>query len=99
MRAGCPRRGDDLLPASTRLAIGNVLRDGAEEEEWLLQDDTDVAAILLHRERADVIAIDEDRPGGDIVETAHEVDERTLARPRGPNQADHLARFDGEIKS
>ena len=38
--------GDDLVPAGVRLAIGDVLGDGAEEEEGLLQYQADIAAEL-----------------------------------------------------
>ena len=44
-----------------------------------------------HGERADIDAVDEDGPFGDVVEAADEIHEGGLARAAGAHQADHLA--------
>jgi hypothetical protein len=43
VRVGGARRGDDLLARGVGLAVGDVLGDGAEEQEGLLQHQADVA--------------------------------------------------------
>ena len=53
--------GDDLGARRVRLAVGDVLGDGAEEQERLLQHEADVAAVVGDRKRADVGAVDPDR--------------------------------------
>ena len=47
--------------------------------------------------RADIDAVDQDGPLGDVVEAADEVDDGGLARPAGTDQADHLAGPDGQV--
>ncbi len=86
-----------ICARGVRPAVGDVLGDRAVEQERLLQHDADVAAVFLDREGADVGAVDRDRPFGDVVEAADEVDDRGLARPARPDQPDHLARPDGKV--
>ena len=87
------------VSAGVRPAVGDVLGDGAVEQKGLLQHDADVAAILLHRERAHVHAVHQDGAGADIVEAADEVDERALAGAARSHQADHLAGLDRQIQA
>jgi hypothetical protein len=43
--------GDDLVAGGVGLAVGDVLGNGAEEQEGLLQHQADVAAVVGHRKR------------------------------------------------
>ena len=77
-------------------AVGDVFGDRAVEQERFLEHDADVAAIFFDGERADIVAIDEDRAGGDVVEAANQIHERALASAAGADEADHLAGLDRE---
>ncbi|KAF1061315.1 MAG: hypothetical protein GAK39_05778 [Variovorax sp.] len=90
--------GHDLGAAGVRLAVGDVLRDGAEEQEGLLQHQPDVAPVVGHGEAADVGAVDLDRALGGVVEAADQVDQRALARAAVAHQADHLAGLDAQVE-
>ena len=95
--AGGAGGGDDLLPRGVRPAVGDVLGHRAVEQKRLLQDDADVAAVFLDGEGADVRAVDQDGPLGDVVEAADQVDDGGLARPAGADQPDHLAGGDVQV--
>src|SRR5471032_2345291 len=90
------RGGDDLFARRFRFAVGDVLGDGAEEQEGLLQHEADVAAVVRHGEGADVDAVEHDGAFGDVVEAADQVDQRALAGTRVADQADHFAGLDVE---
>ena len=47
--------------------------------------------------RADIDAVGQDGPLGDVVEAADEVDDGGLARPARPDQADHFAGPNGQV--
>ncbi|MOA57768.1 hypothetical protein D3C78_1820070 [compost metagenome] len=79
MRMGRAGRCDDFFARGIGLAVGDVLRDGAEEQERLLQHQPDVAAVVGHGEAADVGAVDLDGAVGHVVEAADQVDQRALA--------------------
>ena len=98
VRMGGTRCGDDVVARGVRPAIGNVLRNGAEEQEGLLQHQPDVTPVVGHGEAADVGAIDLDRAVGHVVETADQVDQRALARTAVTDQPDHLARLDHQVE-
>src|SRR5205085_5137889 len=55
-----PRRGDDLLVGCTGPAEGDVLGDGAREEEAFLRDDPELTAKRRLRDRAQVHDVDRD---------------------------------------
>ncbi len=97
MRVRGARGGDDLVARRLGLAVGDVLGDRAEEQERLLQHEPDVAPVFGHRQRADVDAVDADRPLGHVVEAADQVHQRALARAAVADQADHLARRDLQV--
>jgi hypothetical protein len=67
-----------------------------KEQERLLQHQPDVPAVLGDRQRADVDAVDQDRPLADVVEAADQVHQRALAGAAVADQADHLAGLDDD---
>ena len=89
--------GDDFGAGGIRLAVGDVLGNGAKEQERLLQHQADVAAIFGHRDGADINAINENSAFADIVKTADQIDQGRFARAAMADQAHHLARFDDQI--
>ena len=88
--------GDDFLARGIGFAVGDVLGDGAEEQERFLQHQPDVAPIFGDRHGADVDAVDQDRTFGNVVETTDQVDHGALAGTGMADETDHFARFDGE---
>jgi hypothetical protein len=52
----------DLRARRVRAGEGDVLRDGAVEEEVVLEDDAEVAAVVPEADRGEVVAVDEDAP-------------------------------------
>ncbi len=78
-----PARGlDDLGLARIEPAIGDVLADGAGEEEDILLDDADLAAQSGERHVADIDAVDGDPPGIDLVEARQQATEASSCRHR-----------------
>ncbi|MNV55125.1 hypothetical protein D3C71_1473490 [compost metagenome] len=72
-------RRHDLLARGLGLAVGDVLGDGAEEQEGLLQHQADVAAVVGYSKTADVDAVDLDGAVAHVIKTADQVDQRALA--------------------
>ena len=68
-----------------------ILGNGAKNRKGSLQHQADIAAVFRHRQRADVHAIDANRPFRHIVKPADQVHQRALARAGMPDQANHLA--------
>src|SRR5262249_48381516 len=97
--AGSAGGGDDLFPAGFGPSVGNVLRDRAEEQKRVLQDDADVPAIGLDVISTDIDAIDEDGALGDVKEAAQKVDQGRLAGAARPDQADHFACDNRQIEA
>src|SRR5579883_2599372 len=85
---GCPL---DLRLRRIGPAIGDVFGERAMEQERLLLDDRHLLPKALLRDTGDVLAIDGDVTGLDIVQPLHELDEGRLARARPADQADALA--------
>src|SRR5260221_68176 len=82
-------RAQDLLLGGLGLPVGDVFADRADEEEDILLHDADALAQRLERELADIVSVDRDPTGGDVVEAWDEVHDRRLAAARGPEQRDH----------
>ena len=57
MRMGCTRGCHDLFASGIGHAIGNVVCNGAKEQEGFLQDQANVPAVVGHFELLDVHAI------------------------------------------
>ena len=74
-------------------AIGDVVADGAREEERLLLDDADLAAQVASGVLRQWLAVQSDRPAGRLIKARQQVDQTGLARPGGAHQRDDLAGF------
>src|SRR5690348_10556797 len=79
---GDPRRATDLLVAGVGTTEGDVLANGATEEQGVLEHQADLVAERLHRIPPDVVAVDTDAPPGWVVQARHEAHKRALARAR-----------------
>ena len=79
-------------------AVGNVVGDGAKEQEWLLQNQANVAAVIGHFELLDVNAIQRNTAFRQIIKTTHQIDQGTFTRAAVSHQTNHLAWLDVQIQ-
>ena len=86
---------DDLVRGGVR-AVGDVLADGAGEEDRVLQDDRDLVAQPGCRAVADVAAVDGDGALCGVVEAGDEGRQGRLPGAAGAGQREALAGGDGE---
>ena len=73
------RRLDELLVAGRRVAVGDVLADGAAEQPRVLEHHAHLRAQVGAAQVADVVAVDGDAAAVDVVEAHEQVDQRGLA--------------------
>ena len=66
------------------------------QQRGVLRHHADLAAQRLLRDLRDVLAVDEDAPALEVVEAQEQVDERRLAGAGAADEADLLARPDGQ---
>jgi len=91
---GEPRRIDDLVDRSARLAIGDILGERAVEQERVLGHEADRPAQGVERDASYVLAIDQDAAAVEIVEPLDQLDEGCLA---GAGLADEPTRWPAGI--
>ena len=87
----------NLVESGVRLAVADVLGDGAVEQKGGLGNQADLGAQVLQADLADVDPVDFDAAAGDVVETADQVDKGALADAGAADQADHLTGPDVEV--
>src|SRR6185436_6488432 len=80
------RRGPDLLLAGVGPGETDVFRDGAVEQEVVLENYAQVPAVVSQADRAQVPAVHQDPPRERLVEGHHQADQGALARAAGPDQ-------------
>ena len=85
------------LVAGVGGAVADVVPHRPGEEDRLLRDDGDPGEERLLRKAADIDPVDEDPPGGDVVETGDEVHQRRFSGARRPEEGHGLARLDGQV--
>src|SRR3954471_22580170 len=85
-----PGGGLDLGVGCRRPAVGDVVPDGAGEEERLLGDVAETAPEHGRVELGDGNTVDEHAAGGGVVEAGDELDDRRLAGARLPHQGHRL---------
>src|SRR5262245_19762455 len=78
--------GLDLGARRVRAREGDVLGDRAVEQEVVLQDHAEVAAVVGQAQAREVAAVDRDAPALRAAEGHHEADERALARAARANE-------------
>ena len=88
------RRGGSRICAASASGLpeGDVLADGAGEQERLLRDDPHLRAQRAAGDVAQVVPVDQDAPGGRVVEARDELCHRRLARAGRADERDGLHR-------
>ena len=84
-------RLNDLIEGRPRLAVADVLRNGAAEQDGILQHDADLVSQVQKPNPADVHSVDLDPAAVHVVEPADQVDRRRLSHTRFAHQTNHLA--------
>ena len=97
IRHGDVGRGDDLLLAGSRTAKGDVLPQGPAEDEGVLQDQADLLAQRLQGVVPNVLAINQDRAPGGVVEARDQANQGALTGARGPDDGNLLSRRDRQV--
>ena len=97
MQVGPLGRLHDLLVGGPQLAVGDVVADGAGEEEDVLLYDADVFAQRVAGVLADVPPADLDRAVIQLVEAGQQVAEGGLAAARGAHQGQGFAAADVQV--
>ncbi|MPL60848.1 hypothetical protein SDC9_06410 [bioreactor metagenome] len=90
------RGGDHLGLGRVGAAVEDVLARRAVEHRGLLRDHADLPAQGFLRHRAQVVAVDAHRALLGVVKPQQQRDEGRFPRPRGADDADPLARADGQ---
>ncbi len=75
-----------------RLPVGDVVAHRVVEQDGVLGDDGDLRAQRRDGQIADVAAVNEQAPAGDVEEARQQVHQRGLARAAGADDCDHLSR-------
>ena len=76
----------DVVEAGVLAPVGDVLRQGAVEQEGLLRHHADVTSQVFQPQVTQLDAVELDRPLVDIAKAADQVDERALATPDLPTR-------------
>ena len=96
MRAGELRRPDHRLERQARISQGDVVADGAVEEEVLLEHHADLPPEPRRVDLRQVHAVDQHPARLGHVQPLNQLGDRALSRPGPPDDPDHLARPDRE---
>ena len=91
--------GDDhLVFAGLGPAVADVLQNRAVQQRGILGHHADLGAQALLRHPSDVLAVDQDAPGLQIVEAQQQVDQGRLARAGAAHETHLLARWHRQRK-
>ena len=86
MRVGQLSRVLYVLGAGAAPAVGDVLRDRPVKKKRVLLDNPQQPAIAFNRDVAKVRSIQQNRPGGWVIEPRNQVAERRFPRSARANQ-------------
>src|SRR5579862_912509 len=98
MRVGEFRCRDDLILGCTGAAKSDVFEDGAAKEHGVLKDVTYLVAEVPEFVLADVLAVDADGAGLDIIEARDETDDSRFSAAGGPDDANELAGLNDQVE-
>ena len=76
-----------------RLSVADVVENRAMQERRVLRHEPDLRPQAVLGDEGDVLPIDQDAPGFEVVKAQKDTDKRGLARARWPDEADLLARL------
>ena len=77
--------------AGIRPAVEHVLADRAVQQRGVLRDEADLLAQRILRDLRDILPVDDDAAGLDVVEAQQQVGDRRFAGARAADEADLLA--------
>ncbi len=97
MRLGPARRRDHLGLGGAGAAIGDIVPRRAIEHRGFLGDHGNGAAQAFLGHRGNVLTVDQDAPGLDVVKPQERRDQGGLAGAGRPDDAQLLARRDGQV--
>ena len=80
----------NFFVGSVDLTVGNVLANAARKEVNVLRDHADAASQGVHRNVANILAVDQDLTRGYLIKTGNERAERCFAATRGTYERDVL---------
>ena len=83
--------GVDVGVRGVEARVAQVLHDGGVEEDRVLRDDAERGAETGERDASDVLVVDLDGAGGDVVETVEQLQERGFAGAGLADEGDGLA--------
>ena len=89
-------RLNDLLVGRAQLAVADVVHDGAGEDEAVLHHDAHLLAQRAQLHVAHVVAVQQHRAAGHVVEPADQVDHGALARAGGADERNRLPGLHGK---
>ncbi len=89
--------GLHLGVARLRAAVGDVVPDGAGEEERLLRHHPQLAAERARGEAPHVDSVGQDGPARDVVEPGHQLQHGRFPRPGLAHERHRLAGLDGQV--
>ena len=97
-RTGRLGGGHHLLHGGVGPAVSDVVPDRHREEEWLIENDADVAPQAGQGEVAHVVTIDLHRAVGGVVEASQHAGDARLPAARPPDQRHGLARVQVQVE-
>ena len=101
MDVGLPGGLQHLLHADLSLVVSvlDVVRDCPVEEDGLLRHQAQLGPDPGQVEGLDVVLLDAEISGLQVVQSLYQLDHRGLATARLSHQSDALSRLDGELES
>ena len=98
MNVCLPGRGHDVLHGDVLgvVPVGNVLRQGPVEQDWLLGDDTQLGSDPRNIESLDVVIVKTQHPGVEVIEPLHQLNDGRFSTPRLSNKGYRLTFLDAE---
>src|SRR5882672_3499976 len=85
---------DDVLEGRARASVRDVVQNRVAEEERLLGDEADQGTERGLSDFAEIVAVDRDPPGADVVEARQEIHEGRLAGAAHADERDDFASVD-----
>ena len=88
---------DHIVHRRVRAAVADIIQNRTREEEDILLDDADAAAQIGQLDMADILPVERDRAGGNLVEARDQLAERRFAAAALADQRQHFAGLDVQI--
>src|SRR5262249_57236389 len=92
----CPCRLQDRLSGSGGISVSNIRPDRIVEQDHILGYHGDMFSQGWHVEFTDIMSIDQDTAGSNVMKPGDQIHERTLARSTRSDDRDYLTFADSE---